>query len=264
MAVNHKKGIVPVIRNYYIQSEKIDREVKFVHLSDLHGCIYGSHQRVLLQMILRLSPDAVLMTGDMLEKRFSKAPVGELFCGLAKHFPCYGVMGNHEFYYDNYKGAAKYYRACGIQLLEGRHTELRICGRRFNICGVSDPKNPAEGFLLQMESAFSDIDTDLYTILLSHRPECADLYRQYPCDLVLSGHAHGGQWIVPKLINGVYAPNQGIFPKYAGGRYDFEGQTQIVSRGLAYHVRVPRIGNPVEVGVINIVPCFKFSSSTRA
>ena len=94
----------------------------------------------------------------------------------------------------------------------------------------------------------------MYTILLSHRPEKSALYRKYPCDLVLSGHAHGGQWIIPGLINGVYAPGQGLFPKYAGGRYDFKGQTQIVSRGLAYHVRVPRIGNPVEIGVINIVP----------
>lgn len=254
MAVNDKKGIMPVIRNYYIQSDKIDKEVQFVHLSDLHGCIYGNNQRALLQMIYRLSPDAVLMTGDMLEKRFDKASVGELFRGLSKRFLCYGVMGNHEFYYKNYKGAAKYYRTCGIQLLEGRHCKLQLHGQHFNICGVSDPKNPEEGFLFQMERAFLDIDTDLYTILLSHRPEWSEFYRQYPCDLVLSGHAHGGQWAVPKLINGVYAPNQGLFPKYAGGRYDFKGQTQIVSRGLAYHVRVPRIGNPVEVGVINIVP----------
>lgn len=254
MAVNNKKGMMPVIRNEYIQSDKVKREMRFVHLSDLHGCIYGRHQSTLIQMILRLSPDAVLMTGDMLEKRFDKSPVGELFSGLSKYFPCYGVMGNHEFYYEHYRGATKYYRTCGIQLLEGKCKVLNVHGQRINICGVSDPKNPDEGFLSQMERAFSQADTDLYTILLSHRPEKSMLYRQYPCDLVLSGHAHGGQWIIPGLINGVYAPGQGLFPKYAGGRYDFKEQTQIVSRGLAYHVRVPRIGNPVEIGVINIVP----------
>ena len=163
-------------------------------------------------------------------------------------------MGNHEFYYNNYAGATKYYKTCGIHLLEGRQETVCLNNQKLIICGVSDPKNPDESFVLQMERAFSKADTDLFTILLSHRPEKSKLYRAYPCDLVLSGHAHGGQWIVPGLINGVYAPGQGLFPKYAGGRYDFQNQTQIVSRGLAYHVRVPRIGNPVEVGVINLVP----------
>lgn len=254
MALNNKKGMVPVIRNYYIQSNKIKREVRLVHLSDLHGCVYGAHQKTLIQMLHRLAPDAVLMTGDMLEKRFSKIPVGELFCSLAKKYPCYAVMGNHEFYYNNYAGAAKYYKTCGIHLLEGRQETVCLNNQKLIICGVSDLKNPDESFLLQMERAFFKADTDLFTILLSHRPEKSMLYRAYPCDLVLSGHAHGGQWIVPGLINGVYAPGQGLFPKYAGGRYDFKNQTQIVSRGLAYHVRVPRIGNPVEVGVINLVP----------
>ena len=84
MALNNKKGMVPVIRNYYMQSNKIKREVRLVHLSDLHGCVYGVHQKTLIQMLHRLAPDAVLMTGDMLEKRFSKIPAGELFCSLAK------------------------------------------------------------------------------------------------------------------------------------------------------------------------------------
>lgn len=254
MAANNKAGMMPVIRNEYIQSDKVSREVRLVHLSDLHGCLYGINQSTLIQMVSRLSPDAVLMTGDMLERRFDRTITGELFLGLTRHFPCYAVMGNHEFYYKHYKGAANYYKLYGIHLLNGKNRVLRVHGQRVNICGVSDPKNPDEGFLYQMERAFSRIDTDLYTILLSHRPEKSALYRKYPCDLVLSGHAHGGQWIIPGLINGVYAPGQGLFPKYAGGRYDFKGQTQIVSRGLAYHVRVPRIGNPVEIGVINIVP----------
>jgi hypothetical protein len=72
-----------------------------------------------------------------------------------------------------------------------------------------------------------------YTILLSHRPELIDIYLKYGFDLVLSGHAYGGQWRMPVVLNGLFAPDQGFLPKYAGDRYDFAGGMMIVSRGLA-------------------------------
>ena len=77
------------------------------------------------------------------------------------------------------------------------------------------------------------MDKETYTILLTHRPELIDVYSQYDFDLVLSGHAHGGQWRIPGILNGLYAPNQGIFPAYAGGLYEQNGTIMIVSRGLA-------------------------------
>src|SRR5574344_1196971 len=84
------------------------------------------------------------------------------------------------------------------------------------------------------------------------------VYLMYDFDLILSGHAHGGLWRFPPLINGVYAPGQGIFPKYAGGRYNFhtkEGTVMIVSRGLAYKSpAVPRILNSPEVVLVELIP----------
>ncbi len=71
--------------------------------------------------------------------------------------------------------------------------------------------------------------------------------------MVLSGHAHGGQWRIPFLLNGLYAPNQGLFPKYAGGRYDYENGTLIVSRGLAREsTPMPRIFNRPELVIVDI------------
>lgn len=98
-------------------------------------------------------------------------------------------------------------------------------------------------------------DNGLYTILLAHRPEWIDLYGTYDFDLVLSGHAHGGQWRLPGLINGVFAPDQGMLPKYAGGKYGVNGTTMIVSRGLAREsTSVPRIFNRPELVVVDLVP----------
>ena len=96
-------------------------------------------------------------------------------------------------------------------------------------------------------------DTGAYTILLAHRPEYYETYCNYSFDLVLCGHAHGGQWRIPYLINGLYAPNQGIFPKYAGGRYDGDKTTMIVSRGLDIETTwVPRIFNRPELVIIDL------------
>lgn len=92
-----------------------------------------------------------------------------------------------------------------------------------------------------------------YTILLSHRPEYFETYAKYPFDLVLCGHAHSGQWRIPFLLNGLYAPHQEIFPKYAGGLYEAENMRMIVSRGLARKTTyIPRIFNRPELVIIDL------------
>ncbi len=88
-----------------------------------------------------------------------------------------------------------------------------------NICGVDDPYLKLKLYDNQLEEAFADVDESRFTVLLAHHPERIHAYLQYPCDLILCGHAHGGQWRIPYLINGLYAPQQGFIPKYAGGYY---------------------------------------------
>ncbi len=91
-------------------------------------------------------------------------------------------------------------------------------------------------------------------MLLVHRPENYADYRKYAFDLVLCGHAHGGQWRIPGILNGLYAPSQGLFPKYAGGYYNEESVPMIVSRGLARESTiVPRFYNPPELVIVDLV-----------
>ena len=91
-------------------------------------------------------------------------------------------------------------------------------------------------------------------ILLSHHPEYYPRYLEgRNIDLIFSGHAHGGQWRIPFVLNGLYAPDQGLFPKYAGGKYEKDGSVMIVSRGLARETTpVPRIFNRPEIVIVNI------------
>ena len=106
----------------------------------------------------------------------------------------------------------------------------------------------------QFVDAYLNLDSDSYNIILSHRPDYFDTYTAQDYDLALCGHAHGGQWRIPGILNGLYAPNQGLFPKYAGGLYEEDGTTMIVSRGLAREsTRIPRLYNRPELVIIDLV-----------
>ena len=105
----------------------------------------------------------------------------------------------------------------------------------------------------QIRQAMENVDSADFTVLLAHRPELLAKYAQFPVDLVVSGHAHGGQVRIPGVLNGLYAPNQGWFPKLAGGAYAQGGTTLIVSRGLAVRTRLPRIFNRPEVVLVRCV-----------
>ena len=98
--------------------------------------------------------------------------------------------------------------------------------------------------------------SDGFRLALSHYPEYFAVhprmrYHRYGVDLVLSGHGHGGQFILP-LIGPVFSPGQGLFPKYARGLHRKNGAALIVSRGLGGTSFPFRLFNHPEVGVIEI------------
>ena len=120
---------------------------------------------------------------------------------------------------------------------------------------MDDPAAGEAAWRNQLERAAAQADPDFFTILLTHRPERVEAYQGRGFDLILAGHAHGGQWRLPGVVNGLLAPDQGLFPAYAGGRYELEGSTLIVSRGLAREsTRVPRIFNRPELVIIDVTP----------
>lgn len=100
----------------------------------------------------------------------------------------------------------------------------------------------------------SHYDTDNFTILLSHRPELFEAYKNRDIDLVLAGHAHGGQFRTA-IGGGLIAPNQGLFPKYISGLHASkkDEMQMIISRGLGNSVIPLRINNRPELVVIRIL-----------
>lgn len=252
------------IQNYSIEVDEITNPIRIALVTDLHSCKYGEKEQELMEAIDSQNPDLVMLVGDIFDDVIPDTNTEYLLQGIADLYPCYYVTGNHEYwsgsgFSEKMDILAKY----SIIRLSGKMETIAINGETINICGVDDPDVYMSASADKYKDTVSFIDQLIhvrelsqnghYTILLSHRPESFELYAYHQFDLVLCGHAHGGQWRIPGIVNGLYAPNQGFFPKYAGGKYQAEDTTMIVSRGLAREsTRIPRFYNRPELVIVDL------------
>ena len=245
---------------YSVENEKSEEPCRIVYITDLHSCSYGgSAMTDLIDAVDEQKPDMVLFGGDIFDSR--RMPDNNAITALkalGEKYDCYYVSGNHEVRHGKLEGYKELVRSCGVTVLDGQHTKMAISA----VSGTPD----VYGF--DDTTAYDDIFEQMahieqvkenyhfeesFNILLIHRPEHFEHYAGMGFDLVLCGHAHGGQWRIPGVLNGLYAPGQGLFPKYAGGIYESGDTKMIVSRGLAKESSfVPRIFNRPELVVIDI------------
>lgn len=250
-----------VIRQYTITTPKLlaGQSFRIVLISDLHSTIHGAEQSKIADRIRNQNPDIIALAGDIAD---DKQPIKGtiLFLEAIKDIaPVFYVTGNHEIWSRDVDSIKDVFRSYGVTVLENETVEVVIGDVPLIIGGAEDPDiNRYERRPLawkdEVIEAFSGMkDTESFRLLLSHRPEQISVYEDLTFDLVLSGHAHGGQVRIPFLLNGLLAPNQGFFPKYAGGLYEHDNFTQVVSRGVSFNPRLPRVFNPPEIVVIDVV-----------
>jgi predicted MPP superfamily phosphohydrolase len=242
------------VSHHRISTEKVTSPVRILLITDLHSSEYGKEQSGLIRKIDAQSPDAIMLVGDIMDSIASDQAAIELFQGIADRYPCFYVTGNHEFWGKRVPEQKEMLGSFGVVVLEGNSQNLVIGEETVSIFGVDDPSGGK--FKKQLETAAAAINPDQYGILLSHRPELLNSYAVHDFDLVLTGHAHGGHWRIPFLFpDGIFAPGQGWFPKFTRGIHDMNGTTMVVSRGLGRdYSSIPRIFNPPELVVIDIVP----------
>lgn len=246
------------VQHYSITSDKIDGTIRIALITDLHSCAYGTDQSRLIDAIDAESPDLLLLGGDICDDVLPNDNAESLLKGISGRYPCYYVTGNHEYWSKDIDTILNLFQSYNVTILNGTHDTVEINDQFINICGITDPAvtkytDSDYGIHDQLKALKNVSKNSYYTILLAHRPELIAAYSNYDFDLVLSGHAHGGQWRIPGIINGLYAPNQGLFPKYAGGKYNIGDSTMIVSRGLAKEsTRIPRIFNRPELVMVDI------------
>ena len=264
------------IRHYEVESVDISSPIRIALVTDLHSCYYGENQKDLVLAIEEQSPDLLLLGGDIFDDNIDDTNTEKFLCEIEGKYPTYYVTGNHEYWSETSDFAKKMslLEKYGVSILNNEFEIIEINGQYINLCGVDDPdvymfnkgiekrsdayldgKNETDrNFITNLSSVSKAQDRGYFTVLLSHRPEYFEEYADRGFALVLCGHAHGGQWRIPVLLNGLYAPDQGIFPKYAGGRYDKNHTTMIVSRGLARETTfpIPRIFNRPELVIVDI------------
>lgn len=247
-----------ILRTYTVVSPKLTAEVRLAVVTDFHS---SDNADDVVAMVASCAPDAVLMVGDMFDDDTQNRPTERtlsLMRQLSAQYPCYYVSGNHEAWTGEMDALYQQTEEAGVTVLRMSSGVLTVRGQRIALCGIPDPYemvfSGAPDTEEQLRQALEDVDSADFTVLLAHRPELLAKYAQFPLDLVVSGHAHGGQVRIPGVLNGLYAPNQGWFPKLAGGAYTQDGTTLIVSRGLAVRTRLPRIFNRPEVVLVRCVP----------
>lgn len=244
---------------YALESDRLPPEarMRLVVVSDLHNTIYPGSQQALAGVILGEKPDAVLVTGDFFDEHGDAQGARLLAGALQGRVACYYTPGNHEYRAPLPEATFRQLGDLGCVVLRNRAALVRLGHANVVLAGLDDPERAKidEGY--DWKTALAHLGEEVaglpgYRILLAHRPDAIDEYRQMDFDLILSGHAHGGQWRIPGWINGVYAPGQGLFPRYAGGLYLLDDLAFIVSRGLSNNTWVPRIFNPPELVVIEL------------
>jgi predicted MPP superfamily phosphohydrolase len=241
------------VKHYKISADKISDNIRIAFLADLHSSNYGEGQKELLDCINKQAPDIILFGGDIADDKLPHENWMTVLEKLAASYPCYFVTGNHEYWSSDAEFIRQTVNRYGINILEGECSTVSINGQKINICGIDDFVIGEKEYNRQLKNTIVNRDISLFSILLAHRPEHINRYLNYKFDLILSGHTHGGQWRIPFILNGLFAPDQGFFPKYAGGKYKHGSTLHIVSRGLSKNsTRIPRIFNPPELVIVDL------------
>ena len=249
------------LNTYTIASSRLPESFdgfRIAHISDLHNAEIGKDNEKILMMLREAQPDMIAITGDLIDSRNTNTEVALQFVQNAMEIaPCYYVTGNHEARVDAYGKLKTGMETAGVIVLEDAQIKISLGGGTITLIGVNDPSFQTDYLFGDGQAVMNAkltklcADQEGYTILLSHRPELLDTYAQYDIDLVLSGHAHGGQFRLP-FVGGLVAPNQGFFPKYDAGLYTQENTHMLVSRGIGNSLLPFRINNRPEVILIEL------------
>ncbi len=251
----------PVATEYELKSQKISESFDgytIAHISDLHNDSLGKDNKRVIDLIVDAQPDIIAITGDMIDSYHTDADIAIDFINkVQKIAPCYYVTGNHEARLPNeYNELKTAMIDCGVTILENTTHTITIDGGSISLVGIDDPsfKSPYVVHgpeIIDEQLKNLNLTNEYYSILLSHRPEVFDIYVKYKVNLVLSGHAHGGQFRLP-FVGGIFAPNQGFFPKYDAGIHTEGDCSMIVNRGIGNSVFPFRLNNRPEVVIIEL------------
>ena len=251
-----------MLSEFTIKSQKLSDEFngfKIAHISDLHNDQFGKDNEKLISLIEKSDPDIIAITGDFFDSHHTDVDVSIAFAEKAAQIaPCYYVSGNHEERVpEAFDKLLTAFERIGVIYLDNEAVTLNKGETGINIIGLSDPGFETDYLFGETEKVVRNhleelmTDKDSFNLVLCHRPELFDVYEDFDADLVLTGHAHGGQFRLP-FVGGLYAPNQWLFPKYDAGLYTEDNTNMIVSRGIGNSLFPFRFNNRPEVVLVTL------------
>lgn len=248
------------VTRYTYKNCKIKQNFKVVQLTDLHNYQFGTKNQRLIRKIAKEEPDAIFLTGDMLNADEERTNIlTNLIEQLVLFAPVYASFGNHEIEYMQAIGnrdLLSQIEQAGAVVLDKQYIDTEINGQEVRLGGIYGyvladewQDGSEQRFMEQFQN------TDRLKILLSHIPEGLLLWRSmehWDVDLVFSGHVHGGQVRLP-FVGGLYDPEEGFFPTYTKGMFRCGNGTMILSAGLGSSRGIPRFNNLPELVVCDIL-----------
>lgn len=255
-----------VVKEYNISSSKIDKGLagyKIGLITDFHN---SSNFPKIIKKMKAEKPEMIALVGDTINMNGKECVNADnLIDGLIEIAPVYLVSGNHEIApmaQDITARFYKYAREKGVNIIDNEVVEIEYNHSVFNLIGFGDIiyddkslQNPVFYNKLKenLQALYDKIQNkNLYNILLFHRGNYIDTISEYPFDLVLAGHLHGGQINLPFIKNKLLTDRFGS-DKYSDGYYK-EGNLQaVISRGAIYNLKAPRLFNPPEVDIITLL-----------
>lgn len=234
----------------------------------MHDHVFGEENEEIIEKISDQQPDVILMIGDMLNRDSKNAEIViDLIEKLKKIAPIYYALGNHEVEWisNDDTELKKMLKNVGATVLEETWCDIEVEGQSLRIGGLynyafnqenmnietaSDVEKSVYIFLTDFEN------TESFKIMMAHRPEsfvCSTATKNCDIDLVVSGHLHGGQVVLP-VVGGIYGADQGWFPEYVHGMYEKYNINILITSGLSTNKKVlPRWNNPPEIVVLELL-----------
>lgn len=241
-----------------IVNNKVKNEITIAHISDLHNAEFGENNIELIDAIVNSNPDIVVATGDMFDSSYTDLDkTYRLFSSLDEKLDCpvVYIRGNHEISRNNqFLELEEQLKNIETLILNNEYIEVCINNSNINIICID---NNIKYNTKELSNIIdNDFNNDNLNLILCHQPENFNTFIKssndmISIDLILSGHAHGGQFRIGN--KGLYAPNQGWFPMYTSGLYELDNNVKlIVNRGLGNSSFPIRINNCPDVSIIKI------------
>lgn len=244
-----------------------EKVINAVQLSDLHAshCVPMPYLRRAVAEAIALKPDVFFLTGDYITSKYFKgfAEFTEVLRPLRETAPTYAILGNHDggswaaltYGHPDSRDVQKMLADAGIPLLLNQAREIEVRGHRLFLVGLADSWNDD----YSPPAAFGEVPAEIQAkppgqrppiLLLSHNPDSKSSLREYPWDLMLCGHTHGGQLVVPFLNLRPFLPIRDT--RFCEGLHEWEGRQIHITRGIG-NLHGARINCRPEISQLDLV-----------